>query len=710
MVQSSRPSIQIDLNEFKLHLHLRSRTQVTLHFDSPSRRFYLSVIALVVNEMKRLGKIKSISLQDHVALLVLLNESIGGSAGSSDRENLLHRIYSRWKDALPNLEEAPLFKVLGKKKEVGDGAIGKIYSFTDAEKDEWANLFEYKGSHENVRLKFAIDKIGIGLDETSIIFGDSLNAGAWDQFISSLKRDGKEESQPVEEALVPEPPAVALSSPPERKTSWLFGYRWVMLVVVIVVIAAVIIWELYTRSAPHPEVIPNEKIVVSQPEKAPTAVTPSVEVVSKEKVTPPSPEKVSKTVTPRPPKEEIASKEKMAYPLPDVPSIAVLPFVNLSEDAKQEFLCDGITENIITALSKLHNLFVISRQSTSFYKGKAVKVKQVSEELGVRYVLEGGVQRSGDRIRINAQLIDALTGHHLWSERYDRDQKDIFALQDEITFRIVTAMQLKLIDGEQFLTKAESVKKPRLECYLKITEGFKIYEGFNIEATTVSRRIAEEAIAICPEEPYAYVLMGFVDLMEFLLHMGNPPQESIEKGIEMAQKALAMDDSISMAHSLLCSLYIHKGECGKAIAEGERAVVLNPGGMTPLHSYGRCLTFAGRPEEAIPVFQKAIRISPFVFYSYSFLGIALRMTGRFDEAVLAYKKAIQLEPDNSGVHASLAATYSMMGRKKEARAEAAEVLRINPKFSVDSAAKNLPFKDQSETDKLVNALRKAGLK
>ena len=196
MAQSSRPSIQIDLNEFKLHLHLKSRTQLTLHFNSPSRRFYLSVIALVVNEMKKLGKIKSIPLQEHLDLLVLLNESIGGSAGSSDKENLLHRIYRKWKNALPNLEEAPLFKVLGKKKEEEEGAIGKIYSFTDAEKDEWANLFEYMGSEENVRLKFAIDKIGVSLNETSIIFGDSVNGDAWDQFISGLKKGGKKNQNP----------------------------------------------------------------------------------------------------------------------------------------------------------------------------------------------------------------------------------------------------------------------------------------------------------------------------------------------------------------------------------------------------------------------------------------------------------------------------------------------------------------------------------
>ena len=206
MGQSSRPSIQIDLNEFKLHLRLKGKAQLTLHFNSPSRRFYLSVIALVINEMKKLGKIKSISLQDHLDLLALLNESVGGAAGSSDKENLLPRVYIKWRNALPDLEEAPLFKVLGKKKEEGEGVTGKIYSFTDAEKDGWANLFDYMGSDENVRLKFAIDKIGVGLNETSIIFGEFQNGEAWDQFIASLKKEEheKEESAPREETAVPE--------------------------------------------------------------------------------------------------------------------------------------------------------------------------------------------------------------------------------------------------------------------------------------------------------------------------------------------------------------------------------------------------------------------------------------------------------------------------------------------------------------------------
>src|SRR5512136_2286914 len=178
--------------------------------------------------------------------------------------------------------------------------------------------------------------------------------------------------------------------------------------------------------------------------------------------------------TPRP--IEVASKEKMAFQLPDKPSIAVLPFTNMSGDPKQEFLCDGMTEEIITALSKVPNLFVISRQSTFSYKGKPVKVKQVSEELGVRYVLEGSVQRSADRIRINAQLIDALTGHHLWAERYERDLKDTFALQDEITLMIVNAMAKKVLNEDRLILGVKSVGKTSLDCFMKVYEGYACIE------------------------------------------------------------------------------------------------------------------------------------------------------------------------------------------------------------------------------------------
>ena len=415
----------------------------------------------------------------------------------------------------------------------------------------------------------------------------------------------------------------------------------------------------------------------------------------------------------RAPKIEPASKEKMAYPLPDEPSIAVLPFVNMSEDPKQEFLSDGITEEIITALSKVRRLFVISRQSTFSYKGKPVKVKQVSEELGIRYVLEGSVQRSADRIRINAQLIDALTGRHIWAERYDRDLTDLFALQDEITWRILTAIRVKLTEGEVPSTYLKYYTgKQGFDCYLKLMEAAKYADRHTIEDNDVARRLIEDAISMCPENPVGYAQLGYVYLDDYWLDNTKSPRETLEKGYELAKKALAIDDSIPIAHIMLSSIYQYKREYDKAIAEGERAVALDLSGSGSYSTYATALLVACRPNEAIPMFQKAIRLNPNISgITFVMLGHALRNAGRFEEAVSAYKKGIQRAPDYIVAHIGLGTAYSLMGREKEARAEAEEILRINPKFSLDYFAKTgAPYKDQSQIDKIINAMRKAGLK
>jgi adenylate cyclase len=414
-------------------------------------------------------------------------------------------------------------------------------------------------------------------------------------------------------------------------------------------------------------------------------------------------------------KTEVASKEKMAFPLPDKPSIAVLPFVNMSGDPKQEFFSDGITEDIITALSNVPGLFAIARNSTFTYKGKPVKVKQVSEELGVRYVLEGSVQKSGDRVRITAQLIDALTGYHLWAERYERDQKDLFALQDEITMKILTATQVKLTAGEQASMSEKTYQKyykgkQGLDCYLKLLEPRKYWLNMNIESLRMIRRIIEEAEGICPENPSVYIWLGWVHYNEYRFGIGKSPQESLEKGIEMAQKALAIDESSAEPHNLLCVLFLQKREYDESMAEGKRALTLAPNVAHINSNYAMSLNYAGRQEEAIPWFQKALRLDPFgTSWAYLNFGSALRVMGRFEEAVSAYKKFLQRAPDNIQAHTGLAATYIMMGREKEARAEAAEVLRINPYFSVDSLTRG-PYKDQSVWDNYISALRKAGLK
>jgi adenylate cyclase len=662
MVESSRPSIQIDLNEFKLHLHLKGRTQFTLHFNSPSRSFYLSVIALVVKEMKKLGKIKSIPLQEHLDLLVLLNETVGGAAGSSDKENLLPRIYKKWKDALPNLEEAPLFKVLGKKKEEGDGAIGKIYSFTDVEKDGWANLFEYMGSEENVRLKFAIDKIGVGLNETSIIFGDSRNGEAWDQFIASLEKGRKEESEPVqakpeskEETVAPEPPAVPFSSPQERKISWFSQYRWILLVVMIGMVAGAI-WKIYLSPAPIP----------------------------------------------------IASVDRMKYPLPDNPSIAVLPFANMSGDPKQEFFCDGITEEIITALSRVPGLFVIARHSTFTYKGKAVKVKQVSEELSVRYVLEGGVQKSADRIRITAQLIDALKGHHLWAEKYDRDLKDIFALQDEITMKIITALQVQLRPGETVHLMEKGGKN--IDAYLKLLQASELIGGGTKEGIAQAKKLLEEAIALDPTYPRLYVFMTMLHHYDMWYGTTKSPEHSLARAFELARKAISLDDSDAAAHSILGKTYAMNKQYDKAIAACEHAVSLDPNSSINFMWLGLVLTWAGKAEEGIPFLQHAIRLNPFApSMFFNNLAVAYRDAGQYEKAIEEAKKALQREPNTQFPFIHMAISYIRLGREEEARAAAAEILRINPKFSLERYAKMLPF-TQPVADRIVEDLRKAGLK
>jgi len=239
----------------------------------------------------------------------------------------------------------------------------------------------------------------------------------------------------------------------------------------------------------------------------------------------------------------------MAFPLPDKPSIAVLPFANMSEDPKQEYFSDGITEEIITALSKIPKLFVIARNSTFTYKGKPVKVQQVSEELGVQYVVEGSVRKAEDRVRITAQLIDALTGHHIWAEKYDRDIKDIFAIQDEITMKIITAMQVKLTEGEQVDVYAKGTDN--LEAYLMVMKAHWLYLRGTKEGVLKAQSLAEEAIALDPDYAFAYKVLGGAHGITLFLGMSKNPRESLKLAIELHRKAVELDDSLAVAHATL---------------------------------------------------------------------------------------------------------------------------------------------------------------
>lgn len=406
---------------------------------------------------------------------------------------------------------------------------------------------------------------------------------------------------------------------------------------------------------------------------------------------------------------EPASLDKMAYALPDKPSIAVLPFENMSGDPDQEYFSDGITEEIITALSKTPKLFVIARNSSFTYKGKSVNVQTISEELGVRYILEGSIQKYEDRVRITAQLIDALKGHHLWAERYDRDLKDIFKLQDEISQKIITALEVKLTVGEQARMWAKGTDN--LEAYLKLLKAREYILIFNRESNVMARQLAKEAIDLDPQYALAYTTLGATHMFDVFFGTTNSPKQSIANARGLAQKSISLDESLGKAHGLLGFLYTMIGQHENGILEAEKGVSLEPNSDLAYNYLGLTLRFGGRSEEAIPVIKKAIRLNPFTQSAYLFnLGLSYLNCGQYEEAIEVSKKATIQEPNNLFAQLALTAAYSLSGRDENAREAAGELLRIDPDFSVENYSKTLPYKNQADRELVINALRKAGLK
>jgi adenylate cyclase len=352
---------------------------------------------------------------------------------------------------------------------------------------------------------------------------------------------------------------------------------------------------------------------------------------------------------------------------------------------------------------------VIARNSTFTYKGKPVKVQQVSEELGVRYVLEGSVRKGGDKIRITAQLIDAITGNHLWAERYDRNIDDIFAVQDEITKKIITAMQVKLTAGEEVRAAAKGTNN--LEAYLKYLQANELINQINPESNALGKQLAEEAVALDPEYAWAYYALGRSHMMDVWVKASKSPKASIAKAIELVQKAIVLDDSLSEPHGLLGFLFSMTRQYDKGVAEAEKAVALNPNSAFAHFILGKTLFFAGRCEESIPEYKKAMRLNPISPNNHLWsLGLSYAYTGQYDEAITWCEKAVSQKPNDLLARMMMAVVYSLSGRDEEARAETAEILRIQPKFSLKKFEKKLTYKREADRERFLDALRKAGLK
>jgi adenylate cyclase len=330
----------------------------------------------------------------------------------------------------------------------------------------------------------------------------------------------------------------------------------------------------------------------------------------------------------------------------------------------------------------------------------------VGRELGVRYVLEGSVRRSQDQLRITAQLVDAKTGNHLWAERWDRELKDIFEIQDEITMKILTGLQVKLTMGEHARVFEKGTNN--LEVYLKVLQAHAYYKRFNKEDNLLARKLLEEAIALDPRYPVPYVLLGFTHLSDVSRRWSESPNQSLARVVQLAQKALSIDDSRTGPHALLGFVYLLRRQHEKAIAEMERAVALAPS-SDRMHAFlGRALHYAGRSDEAIPLLKKELRRNPKPeSWLLQYLGEAYVMTGRYDEAIAACKEAIKIAPRNKLAHIVLTSAYTLSGREQEARTQAEEVLRINPKYCIRGGEGF--YKNPADTELVNNALRKAGL-
>ena len=389
-------------------------------------------------------------------------------------------------------------------------------------------------------------------------------------------------------------------------------------------------------------------------------------------------------------------------PVAETPSVAVLPFDNMSADPEQEYFSDGMTEDIITTLSKLSGLFVIARNSTFTYKGKAVKVQDVGTELGVRYVVEGSVRKAGERIRVTAQLVEASTGHHLWAERYDRTLDDIFAVQDELSQEIATALEVRLSAGEKKLL----ARKPtdNLEAYDLLLRGREEMMRSTREAHGAAREMFERALELDPDCADAYARLAQVATVVGMYGWGAAEATS-HGALELAEKALELDDTVPFAHGVLGSILLWSHhDHARALAEARRWIELDPNDADGYLNLANVLTWAGKADEAMPLLDKSMRLNPhYSFITLFNLGHAHWALGDDDEAAAAFRRGIGRNPDFAPNHIFLSAILVEQGKLDEARAEIDESRRTgidlsSPRFQM------LPYSREEDVERVRQAL------
>ncbi len=407
--------------------------------------------------------------------------------------------------------------------------------------------------------------------------------------------------------------------------------------------------------------------------------------------------------------EPPASVERMAFSLPEKPSVAVLPFNNMSGDPAQEYFGDGLTENIITSLSQIRKLFVIARNSVFTYKDTPVRVQQVAEELGVRYVLEGSFQRAGDQVRIHAQFTDALSGHHLWAERFDAVLTDIFTLQDQVTQRIVAALEVQLSEQERKRLAARYTNS--YAAYDKFLRGQAAYSRYTREDNAQARVMFESAIDLDPLFARAYGNLALTHVEDYRTGWSERPDWSAAQAIKFADKAVILNDALPQTQFVRGFVYLQvEQRFEDAQIHAETAIALDPNDADSFALLGTIMSYRGHFDQSVRMIEKALRLNPHAPGRYFLtLGRSIFFQGDYERAIPALIRAVDRNPAYLLSHIYLAAAYAQTGEAEEASWEAAEIMALAPEFSVSEWLKTQPIKDPSRAELLVGSLHKAGL-
>ena len=398
--------------------------------------------------------------------------------------------------------------------------------------------------------------------------------------------------------------------------------------------------------------------------------------------------------------------------LPDKPSIAVLAFNNMSGDPEQEYFSDGISEDIITDLSKLSELHVIARNSTFTYKGKPVDVKQVGRDLGVRYVLEGSVRKAGNRVRVTGQLIDAESGAHIWADRFDRDLTDIFAVQDELTKEIIAALKIKLSAAEKALIADSGTRNVSAHDFF--LKGRELMFGSKRDRDIFEQFMScfRRAIELDPNYASAYAGLGMGYALDYQNHWSDAPEKSLDQAQRLVDEAIAKDEKDAFARFVAAVVATWKKDYERWARESDKALALNPNYALALLTRGNVHIYTGEPTKAIPYIERAMRLDPggpqqgqYVH----FLGTAYFVAGEYETAATCFKDRITINPTTDLSRALLASALGHLGRHEEARQVWHELKEINPRYSYADHFARLPFRDPADADKLTDGLRRAGL-